>query len=438
MKKIALLSIACLLQGLTLAANAHNIIRIMAPITQASGTWSPIEAFTSPWANWGEVSSCSNWSPDPSIINTGVSFTQTATDCLQPQQMSIQDRESNSYTHEVRPVGVPQISHRSIQVSSGRSATGTFTGTWSAIASTSTGWMNEGALSNCSNWSPDPSTVSVGVAFSQTASDCQQQQKMTSQAREQNSLTSEIRNAGDPQVSRKTTLVSSMRSAVGTFEGTWSQIASLSSEWANVGEPGGCSAWSPAVDTVSMGASFTQTSTCQQPQQKTVQDREQNSQSGQIRNVGSPKVSQQTIQVTSTRTAVGTSSPTSIDFTNSTSASQLQVSTSASFNRGPTGWFNTNHAHSSTSFVTFTPINLQAQTVLTFNYNVSSEGGYDLLRIYVGTVQVLALGGSTSGQVSYTVPTTGSYAIKFQYSKDTGLSVGADTGTVSAMTIKRP
>lgn len=69
-------------------------------------------------------------------------------------------------------------------------------GNWTAITSDTTEWVNDGEPFNCTNWTPDPSTVALGQLFNQTATDCEQKQTRTRQDREQETTTLEIRNIG--------------------------------------------------------------------------------------------------------------------------------------------------------------------------------------------------------------------------------------------------
>jgi hypothetical protein len=95
-----------------------------------------------------------------------------------------------------------------------------------------------------------------------------------------------------------------------TFEktGKWIKAPAQESAWTNVGQPTGCSAWSPDPSTMALGTNFTQSATnCTQEQTRTVQEREQNDYTLQYRNVGSNKTENQTLtNQTITRQAAGT------------------------------------------------------------------------------------------------------------------------------------
>ena len=144
-------------------------------------------------------------------------------------------------------------------------------------------WTDVGSLYGCANWSPATSTVTAGQAFTQTATDCEQDQSRTRQDREVESNTGEIRNVGTPVTEARIVTASSTRQAVGTKE-SWVAITPSYSSWVNVGSVYNCTAWDPATSTVWVGNTFTQYRTCYQSQQRTVQNREQEQTSGQIRN----------------------------------------------------------------------------------------------------------------------------------------------------------
>ena len=87
---------------------------------------------------------------------------------------------------------------------------------WIATAPFFSEWVNSGVPSGCTNWSPDPSTKSIGESFTQTATNCEQQQIRTRQEQEQETTTLAVRNSGDAVTETQTITVSSTRTAVGT------------------------------------------------------------------------------------------------------------------------------------------------------------------------------------------------------------------------------
>lgn len=266
----------------------------------------PYQVVLGAWTNNGALTSCSNWSPDPSTVTVGASFTQTATDCSQPQTRSRVEQYTDNESGKV-VTAVNTSESRSITASSTRPSTGSKE-TWAATTSTYTAWANSGAVTSCSNWSPATSTVTVGQSFTQTATDCDQAQTRTRQDREQETTTKAIRNKGSAVTETQTIAASSTRSAVGSKE-TWVAITSTYTAWANSGAVTSCSNWSPSPSTVASGQSFTQKATnCSQAQTRTRQDREQETTTEAIRNKGSAVAESQSIAASSTRSAVGTKS----------------------------------------------------------------------------------------------------------------------------------
>jgi len=288
--------------GEVLASNMLYVQRLkgMVPIE-----WTQAGPLYGEWTKVGDVYGCSNWSPDPSAVAIGRAFTQSASDCKQDQTRTVQNRERETYSGALRNVGEPYAEARTIAASSSRQAVGTLE-TWQPTDPTYTAWTNSGAVYACSNWSPAPSTVTIGQAFTQTATDCKQDQTRTRQERERESTTGEIRNAGAPVTETRTITADATRQAAGTKE-TWVATTPTYTAWTNSGSVTGCTNWSPATSTVTIGQAFTQTATdCDQKQTRTRQERERETTTGEIRNVGSPVTETQTIKVSATRQATGT------------------------------------------------------------------------------------------------------------------------------------
>jgi hypothetical protein len=279
-------------------------------LTGQSATRSYTVALTA-WANNGAVTSCSNWSPDPSTVTINKAFTQTATDCLQPQTRT----RSESYVDHLSgsTVAVSSVTQtQSITASSTRAATGTLE-TWAATTSVYSAWANTvGKVQySCTNWSPAGSTKTVAGAFTQTATDCKTDQTRTRQDREMESTTKAIRNSGSA-VTESQTL--SGQSA------TRSYTVSLSA-WANNGVATGCTNWSPDVSTYSQGVAFNQQATdCQQAQTRTRAESYVDHLSGNTVAVSSVTQSQTLTNQTGTRTATGTAINPTVAFSAPASA----------------------------------------------------------------------------------------------------------------------
>jgi hypothetical protein len=89
------------------AAYGSNEIRMKAPVALAgtAGVWHPFEDKVSDWSDIGNPDGCSNWSPSVDSIDVGINFIQTASDCEQARQRTIQPQEHNSKTLIIRASG---------------------------------------------------------------------------------------------------------------------------------------------------------------------------------------------------------------------------------------------------------------------------------------------------------------------------------------------
>jgi hypothetical protein len=166
--------------------------------------WLTTTPLISEWGNDGDVFGCSAWSPLPNTVSYGTSFQQSANDCQQKQKRTIQQREQNDTSHAYRDVGVATVETKTLTGQYGsQSSVGTLV-KWIPASPIVSDWVNSGAPTGCVNWTPDPSTITTGVVFTQNATDCNQLQTRTVQNREQNDVTQEYRNVGTPTTENKT------------------------------------------------------------------------------------------------------------------------------------------------------------------------------------------------------------------------------------------
>lgn len=182
---------------------------------QPSNNWAPATPLYGEWLNNGEPVNCKNWLPEASTVTVGQAFTQTANDCQQPQTRSRQDRELETVALVFRNKGEPVTEYQSIVASSTQTSIGVKE-TWVAVPPIISDWVNSGAVTGCSNWTPDPSTIASGSSFLQTATNCSQTQTQSIQNIEQETTTGAIRHNGDAYTASKIITVSSTRNAVGT------------------------------------------------------------------------------------------------------------------------------------------------------------------------------------------------------------------------------
>jgi hypothetical protein len=306
MKKAIILSLSALAVSVSQAA---YMVKVNLGEEVTFFQWAAEQPVLGPWVDTGPVYDCSDWTPDPSTITVNMNFTQTATDCKQNQEQTAQDREIDTVSGTVRDSGDPYVNTQYITVGNTRAAVGLLE-SWVAALPEFTSWVNNGALTGCSNWSPATSTVTINQDFTQTATDCTQAQTRSKQDREQETTTGSFRNVGAVVTESQNLVTSSTRLAKGAKE-TWVAIASTSTAWVNNGALTGCSNWSPEPSTVNANQAFTQTATdCKQPQTSTRQDREQETTTLAIRNKGIAVTETQNLITSSTRSAIGTKSST--------------------------------------------------------------------------------------------------------------------------------
>ncbi len=123
---------------------------------------------------------------------------------------------------------------------------------------------------------------------------------------------------------------------------------------------------------------------------------------------------------------MGTWSVQATNFTNGTRGAQSA------------GGFSGSASANTDSDMQYTTPAVPANTILTFDYKVSSEGS-DPFRFFIDGAQVLSIGGNTGlwNSVSYTL-TAGVHTLVWQYHKDISLSVGDDRVYVDNVIINQP
>lgn len=87
---------------------------------------------------------------------------------------------------------------------------------WLPFEPAYTDWANLNSPKNCTNWDPLPSFISEGTSFTQTATDCQQDQTRSKQEREQEATSLAIRDKGSSVTESRTISASNTRNAIGT------------------------------------------------------------------------------------------------------------------------------------------------------------------------------------------------------------------------------
>ena len=99
-------------------------------------------------------------------------------------------------------------------------------------------------------------------------------------------------------------------------------------------------------------------------------------------------------------------------------------------------WVSDNHADNSVGEKIF-PFTVEAGCVLSFCWQVSSEGNYDWLTITLDGEQIVRSSGSENGVFSRTFESAGEHQLTFSYSKDGSQSQGDDAATVTMLRLSK-
>lgn len=92
-------------------------------------------------------------------------------------------------------------------------------------------------------------------------------------------------------------------------------------------------------------------------------------------------------------------------------------------------WTSTNTTNSSTSSYTYN-ISCEADDVLSFDWTVSSESGYDFLIVTLDGSEVLKESGEKSGAYTKTFTSKGTHTVIVKYTKDGSQNKGSDKATI--------
>jgi hypothetical protein len=216
----------------------------------------------SAWSNSGATYSCGAWSPSPSTVNLGASFTQSR-NCSQNQTRTrpvYQVWASGAQVQSGTDTASQTITVTESQSATGSKdyITGTTYGAWS-------GWSNSGAVYSCSGWSPSTGSVSWGQSFTQSRSCSQNQVRSRSLY---NVWASGAQTVNTTESATQAVGVTQTQTATGSSDYVVSTTAGAWSGWGNTGGVYGCGGWGPATSTVNWGQAFTQTRSCSQDQSR--------------------------------------------------------------------------------------------------------------------------------------------------------------------------
>ena len=221
--------------------------------TERADSWSS-------WADKGSHYDCETWSPSPSEVDYGDSFTQTR-DCSQDQERTREVYDvwaDNSETYNRTESGSQTITENESKTETGTKnyIDKTRDGNWS-------GWGDSGSQYNCSSWSPATSTINLDQSFTQTQS-CKQNQTRTRTI--YNIWANGTETVKNTESSNQTVTETNSRGATGTKNFISTTRTGNWSGWGDSGSQYNCSSWSPATSTINLDQSFTQTQSCKQNQ----------------------------------------------------------------------------------------------------------------------------------------------------------------------------
>lgn len=222
---------------------------------QVAGNWSA-------WVDTRSAYACGSWSPDAGTIDAGTPFTQTG-QCSKDQSRT---RDIyNVYSDGTQQYARTETENQTVPTTSTRSAVGTKV---AAVVITGQSydpwgvWTDSSLPYACGAYSPDPSTVTSGERFTQSAS-CTKDQERTRNVYNTWSDGSSTFSHVDKETRSVSTTQS--RSATGTKVATvtFSHYSySPWGFWTMTSAPYNHGTWSPATSTVQQGLQFTQYATC--------------------------------------------------------------------------------------------------------------------------------------------------------------------------------
>lgn len=258
---------------------------------QRVGSWTA-------WDDEGGHYGCGAWSPATDTVNLNQSFTQNR-DCSQDQTGSRNIYDVWKSGKETLNTTEPR--EQTITETESRNAVGTKDFIAGQRADAWPAWENEGALRNCTAWSPATTTVNLDESFTQSRS-CKQDQ-----TRERNVYDvweSEKETLNRTEEQQRVIDVPQTQQATGEKDFIVSTSTKEWGAWSNASSIYSCTAWSPETSTVKYGEDFTQERACKQNRTR----------SRDIYNVWASgketlketEVGNQTFQVDQTRGAVGT------------------------------------------------------------------------------------------------------------------------------------
>jgi hypothetical protein len=257
----ATLLIALLSGGMAQADETKYIYNLSVSGNVKVPEWIRINNIYGSWNNVGSAASCGTWAVSPMLIDFGDAFQQSRS-CQQAQQRTVVPILFNPVLQTTRN-GDMEIEDRSVNVSQYQPSIGERDYINGETADTWGTWISQGARYDCSDWSPEPDTVNLYVSFQQNR-DCSQNQTRSRQV--YHTWASGAKTPKRIDDGAQTISVVEDRAESGVRDFIAGERIAPWSSWEDSGSHFGCVAWTPAVETIDLNASFTQSRDCSQNQ----------------------------------------------------------------------------------------------------------------------------------------------------------------------------
>ncbi|MFK4132226.1 hypothetical protein ACI2KR_08025 [Pseudomonas luteola] len=214
-------------------ADVYRIaFQLSTTIPSESGPNASDKAFTE-WLDVGTPYNCS-WSPLPSQVGSGITFTQSASDCLQKQS------RTNGTKKEDRVITIA-AEQQNVGILENWKDGQTLYGDWIMIK----------PAYGCQEWMPEPSSYKETMVLTQSSTSCLVDESREGQKTEQEGYSGRTRNLGEPFIEQRTL---TEQQASRSYQISYT-------DWKNTDDEPVCAAWSPDPSLVPLGESFEQNGT---------------------------------------------------------------------------------------------------------------------------------------------------------------------------------
>jgi len=215
------------------------------------------------WLDDGTHYACETFSPLVSTVNLGDSFIQNR-DCSQ-------DQERTKTVYDIWATGSETVKStntesKTLTENETQNAIGTKNFNTGTQRTEYTNWLDDGSHYACETFSPLVSTVNLGESFTQNR-DCSQDQERTKTVYDIWATGSET--LSSTNIESKTLTENETQNSTGTKNFNTGTNRTEYTNWLDDGSHYACVTWSPNVNTVNLGSSFTQNRDCSQDQERT-------------------------------------------------------------------------------------------------------------------------------------------------------------------------